>query len=166
MLKIVNISDIYLNYLSNVDNRVPKEHINSKRRPFAGVLLTVDRTKYFAPLSSPKPKHKRLSNKSLDVFKLKDGELGIVNLNNMIPVCDKAIIEFDINNLPDKDIKDMQYKVLLQEQVREIRKHEIRIIKKAKILYQQVVYKKCSDTLLLRCCDFIKLEAAAKAYQV
>ena len=84
----------------------------------------------------------------------------------MIPVYDNVIIEIDINNLPDTDIKDMQYKTLLQEQVSEIRKHEIRIIKKAKILYQQVVYKKCSDSLFDRCCDFIKLETAAKEYKL
>ena len=39
--------------------------------------------KYFAPLSSFKPKHKRLSE-TIDFIKI--GDMAVINLNNMIPV--------------------------------------------------------------------------------
>ena len=32
-------------------------------RPYIGVLFEVDNSKYFAPLSSPKPKHLKLKTK-------------------------------------------------------------------------------------------------------
>lgn len=41
--------------------------------------------KYFAPLSSFKPKHKRLSE-TIDFIKI--GDMAVINLNNMFPVSD------------------------------------------------------------------------------
>ena len=40
---------------------------------------------YFAPLSSPKPKH-QLIKRQIDIVKINDGKYGVVNLNNMISV--------------------------------------------------------------------------------
>ena len=51
---------------------------------------------YFAPLSSPKPKHKNMKN-TLDFFKIKNGELGAVNFNNMIPVNKNNYSLVDLN---------------------------------------------------------------------
>lgn len=41
---------------------------------------------YFAPLSSPKPKHLKLKSK-LDFLKIDNGKLGAIN--NMLPVTKK-----------------------------------------------------------------------------
>lgn len=41
--------------------------------------------KIYAPLASPKPKHININPKAIDIYKIKDGELGVVNINNMIP---------------------------------------------------------------------------------
>lgn len=62
---------------------------------FSKIIYTC---KYFAPLSSPKPKHKRMKN-MIDFFKIKDGELGAVNFNNMIPVTDKNYTLVDLNKI-------------------------------------------------------------------
>ena len=51
---------------------------------------------YFAPLSSPKLKHKLLKN-TLDLLKLANGLYGVVNFNNMIPVQSNNYIAFDLN---------------------------------------------------------------------
>ena len=84
-LKIVRVNSDYCDYLRKFDNKVAYNKNEKELRPFIGILFQIDACKYFAPLSSPKPKHKNMKN-TLDFFKIKDGELGAVNFNNMIPV--------------------------------------------------------------------------------
>ena len=55
---------------------------------------------YFAPLSSPKVKHKNMKN-VLDLIKINDGIYGVVNINNMIPVRDDNYTLFDLNKKSD-----------------------------------------------------------------
>ena len=62
-----------------MDNRGVKN-----KRPYIGVLFEIDRKKYLAPLSSPKPKHLTMKN-SLDFVKINQGKFGVINLNNMFP---------------------------------------------------------------------------------
>ena len=74
------------------------------------MVYTFNGHNYFAPLSSPKPKHLKMSNKAIDVFKIDDGKLGVVNINNMIPTPIECLTEV----LPL--IKDKKYKILIQNQ--------------------------------------------------
>lgn len=71
-MKIVNIEPHYLEFLYSIDARVPKEHKETGRRlrPFVGVVFSVDKVLYFAPLSSPKPKHLKRLIKHLIFIKL------------------------------------------------------------------------------------------------
>ena len=57
-LKLVRISEKYVKFLSQVKSKVPYNSHNKKGRPFIGILFEIDNKKYFAPLSSPKEKHK------------------------------------------------------------------------------------------------------------
>lgn len=54
----------------------------AKKQPFIGIVFNIGEILYFAPLTSPKPKFKKLNNK-IDFYKLKNGELGAINFNNM-----------------------------------------------------------------------------------
>ena len=54
-LKIYYIDTNYINYLRIFDKRVA--YNKSKARPYVGVVYTFNNQTYFAPLSSPKPKH-------------------------------------------------------------------------------------------------------------
>lgn len=65
-------------------------------RSFIGVLFRVNQNEYFAPLSSPKEKHKRLRN-TLDLIKIENGKYGVINFNNMIPVTSNNYEEIDLN---------------------------------------------------------------------
>ena len=47
-------------------------------RPYVGVVYTYNDLNYFAPLSSPKPKHLKMSEKAIDVFKIDKGNLGVL----------------------------------------------------------------------------------------
>ena len=81
-LILVRLDSKYCDYLRQFDKKVPYNYDKKELRPFIGVLFEVNNCKYFAPLSSPKPKHKNMKN-TLDFFKIKDGELGAVNFNNI-----------------------------------------------------------------------------------
>ena len=94
--KIVKVSSKYCDYLRKYDNKVPYNAGSKDLRPFVGILFLVENCEYFAPLSSPKDKHKRMKN-TLDLIKIKDGEYGVINFNNMIPVSSNNYEEFDLN---------------------------------------------------------------------
>jgi len=51
---------------------------------------------YFAPLSSPKPKHLKIKSK-LDFLKIDNGKLGAINFNNMLPFTENNIIKIDLD---------------------------------------------------------------------
>ena len=86
-LKIVRVNSNYCDYLRKYEKEL---------RPFIGILFKIEMCEYFAPLSSPKPKHKNMKN-TLDFFKIKNGELGAVNFNNMIPVNKNNYSLVDLN---------------------------------------------------------------------
>lgn len=90
-LKIVRVDSKYCDYLRQFDEKVAYNKNEKELRPFIGILFEIDTYKYFAPLSSPKPKQKKMKN-TVDFFKIKDGELGAVNFNNMIPVTESNYV--------------------------------------------------------------------------
>ena len=51
-LKLVRISEKYVKFLSEVDNRVPYNSKNKKGRPFIGIIFDIENSHYFAPLSN------------------------------------------------------------------------------------------------------------------
>ena len=100
-LEIVCINSKYCDYLRNFDNKVIYNFNGKEMRPFIGILFKVNDCEYFAPLSSPKSKHKQMRN-TLDFFKIKDGELGVINFNNMIPVNKDSYKLIDLNKKAKK----------------------------------------------------------------
>ncbi len=62
ILKLVKVDSEYCDYLRQFDERVSFNYGRKELRPFVGVLFMVGNYKYFAPLSSPKPKHLNMRN--------------------------------------------------------------------------------------------------------
>ena len=58
-LKIYYLDDEYIYYLRLFDQMV--FYNKNSTRPYVGIVYTFDGLNYFAPLSSPKPKHLRIS---------------------------------------------------------------------------------------------------------
>ena len=83
-LKIYYLDEAYINYLREFDLKV--FYNKNTTRPYVGVVYYFNDLYYFAPLSSPKPKHLKMSQKAIDVFKIDDRKLEIININNIIPV--------------------------------------------------------------------------------
>ena len=156
------ISDKYVEYLYRYDNRVRLN--KGQSRPYIGILFEINGIKYYAPLASPKEKHKAMSN-TIDFRKIKGGEYGAINFNNMIPVPEKEII-----NISFDDISDDKYKYLLLNQYKYINQ-DSEIIMETAIKLRNVLL--CEDSQLTdyerrvkrRCCDIGKLEKVLIEYE-
>ena len=159
---LVKIDIDYCNYLRKFDNKVPYNSGNKKLRPFVGILFEVNNVTYFAPLTSPKPKHLKLKTK-IDFIKIDNGKLGAINFNNMIPVTEKNILKIDL----DKKIsnkKEKYYNELLKKQLFWLNRNSSKLINNSKKLYNAYINKTLSKNIKIRCCNFTLLEEKCKEY--
>jgi protein AbiQ len=162
--KLVKIDYEYCNFLRFFDKKVSYNAGIKELRPYIGILFSVNQIEYFAPLSSPKEKHKNLKN-NIDFIKIDGGKLGVINLNNMIPVCKN---NYEVINLNKKlkDISQIKYQILLQNQLSWVNKNGSEILSKAINLYQKYLNDKLPKNLKSRCCDFPLLEEKCKEYNL
>lgn len=131
-------------------------------RPFIGILFNVNDIEYFAPLSSPKPKHMHIKN-NLDIVKIDKGKYGVVNFNNMIPVTKNNYKIYDFN-LKSKDIDELKWQNLLKTQLLWLNKNIKYVNDKALNLYDKYVNNRLDDRIKIRCCNFILLEEKCFEY--
>lgn len=160
--KIVKIDYQYCDFLRKFDNKVCYNAGTKQLRPFIGVLFEINEKEYYAPLSSPKAKHKLLKNK-LDLIKIDGGNLGVININNMIPVNKKSYELFDLNKKTN-DVNEIKRIKLLKEQLRWLNKNSLEVRKISKTLYNLYVNNKLPDNVKNRCCNFILLEEKCDLY--
>lgn len=113
----------YITYLLQFDSRVGYVEYGDRLKLHVGVVLAVGEFLYYVPVSSPKEKHRIMSN-SLDFYKLQDPVTGylyaVLNLNNMIPVPNHCLTQIKYDKLGDfryfKDEKEKtNYIYLLQK---------------------------------------------------
>lgn len=156
-LKLYYIDDEYINYLRKFDDKVP--YNKSKTRPYIGIVYEYKGVNYFAPLSSPKPKHLKISDMAMDVFKIDNGKLGVVNLNNMLPTPLSCLTDV-LPTLKDDD----KYKGLLIDQLNCINKTKQNLF--AKIIKFQRQYRNgyINPNVKERCCNFELLEEKCNEY--
>lgn len=161
--KLVTINSKYCDLLREYDYRVTYNSKEKESRPFVGILFTIGRYKYFAPLSSPKPKHLKMKN-TIDFYKIDSGRLGAVNFNNMIPVLEE---EYQIINVNQKYITpyDEVYQNLLRNQLRWLNRNGKGLREKAKILYDKRINNKLNNKIKNRCCDYKLLENKISNYK-
>ena len=163
-LKLYTIDAEYCNYLRSVDLRVSDVQGQKSGRPFVGVVLSVNGVDYFAPLSSPKPKHLKMPD-SIDFIKIKKGEWGVINLNNMIPVQCSWITEVNHCAESTDAKKDKDYKTLIENQLTWCNSNKQHIQSSAARLRDVVVKGYAPLKLVSRCCDFLELEKACVKYK-
>lgn len=157
-LQLYTVNTEYCDFLRKYDERVPIVSGPKEGRLFVGILICVNRKNYFAPLTSPKKKHLNMKD-SQDFIKIKNGELGAINLNNMIPIPSTELEKIDINN-----ISDDKYRQLLKKQISWCNSYSDRIVIRAYSLYKNMKYNNLQDALKNRCCDFSLLEKACYDY--
>ena len=153
-LKFYNIDDKYIEYLYQFDKKVPFNK-NSKR-PYIGIILEINEITYFAPMFSPKQQHNKHKANATHIRIGKD--LGMIKLNNMIPVNKENLKYINFN-----DIQDKKYKNLLIQQNNFIQLNTDEIRQTAEKLYKFVTIDK-KDFFIKLCCDFKLLEEKCKNY--
>lgn len=154
-LKFYNINGEYIEYLYQFDNKVP--YNKNSKRPYIGIILEINRTTYFAPMFSPKNQH---SKYKANVTHVRIGEnLGMIKLNNMIPVNKENLKYINFN-----DIQDPKYKILLIQQNKYIQLNSEKIRKMAEKLYKFVVFDN-KEFFTQICCNFKLLEEKCKIYK-
>ena len=162
-LKIVRVDSDYCDYLRKYDSKVDYNKNRKDLRPFVGVLFKIDKYEYFAPLTSPKPKHLKMQN-TLDFFKIKNGELGAVNFNNMIPVKENNYSLVDLSK-ETLTIAELKYQKLLREQLDWLNANYRQVKNKSFRLYQLYKNEKLPQNIKSRCCDFKLLEEKCVEYK-
>ena len=150
--KLYVIDEAYINYLREFDNIVPYNKHN--KRPYIGIVYTYNNYNYFAPLTSPKPKHLLMKIGQTDIYKIDDGKLGVININNMIPTPMECLTEI----IPI--IKDKKYKALLEKQLSfiNIPDNSIKLLNKVRHFQKEYKNNTLPDFILNRTCNFSLLE--------
>lgn len=161
-LKLVVIDSNYCDYLRKYDNKVPYNFEKKENRPFVGVLFSVENFMYFAPLSSPKPKHLKMNN-TVDFLRIDGGRLGAINFNNMIPVKAECIQLIDLKKVTN-NIKENNYLKLLKKQIYWLNRNKDRVYSNSIKLYNGYINKTLNDKIQDRCCDFKLLENMCEIY--
>ena len=161
-LKIVKVDSKYCDYLRQFDKRVIYNAGKKSLRPFIGVLFRINSCEYFAPLSSPKLKHKKMKN-TIDLIKIENGNYGVVNFNNMIPVTYNNYVEFDLDFEPS-DKSELARVRLLRNQLRWLTDNKEKVMSKSKLLYNLYKNNKLPKNVKDRCCNFLLLEEKSKEY--
>lgn len=158
------VDDNYIKYLSEFDNHIA--YNKTEKRPYIGVVVKVDEHYYFAPLFSPKQKHKTYKD-NLTFFKIMDtktkNNLGIIRFSDMIPVPKESLYLLDLKN------KSYGYKRLLSAQYSYINKtkNKEKIMEKAEKIYKIVTKNSKSKMAAFYkglSCDFKLLEEKSKQY--
>ena len=156
-LKLYRMNPIYNEYLRETDKKVPYIKDEKENRPFIGVVFSIKELNYFAPLTSPKLKHQKMKNQ---IDFIKQGELGAINLNNMVPADLGTLYEINIENLPEESVAEKNYKNLLKNQISWCNANRDKIYNKAFKLYNKMTQNNVSEALQKRCCNFKELETA------
>ena len=131
-MKLYTINEEYINFLKIFSENV--KYNKNESRPYVGIVLKINEYNYFAPLGSPKPKHITMKE-ALDFVKIDYGTLGVINLNNMIPVPLEKINKIDFSKF------DKKYQELLKDQARWIYENTKKINKKSCNLYRLITTK-------------------------
>lgn len=170
-LLLYTVSNDYIDYLIKFDNNIMyregKGYINERK--YVGVVLEINGYKYFAPLSSPKNSDyfyknglKQIRKSIIPLIRLVTADgvlLSKVKLDSMIPVPDKCLTLYDYDNETD-----LKYKALVSKEIICLRKMRERILKNARVLYNQKTKKYQNIGYLNSTTDFKTLEAACDKY--
>jgi len=149
-LDLYFIDDDYITYLRKFDERV--RFNRNKTRPYLGVVCKINGINYFAPLASPKDKHLNMNPKAIDIWKIADGRLGIININNMIPC------SFNVLTKAIPSVSDYVYRSLLIEQLDWINQNKDSLYKKISTFVKRYEQGILDKRVMDRCCDFKLLE--------
>ena len=162
-LELYNANISYCDFLRKFDSKVPYISGSKSTRPFIGVLFYISDMEYYAPLTSPKPKHLTMKDQ-IDFILINKGEWGAINLNNMIPIRSDYLICVNMIKYCTDSKKEINYKNLLVNQKEWCNSNQAFIINHAQRLYNVITKNQATEKILLRCCNFTLLENKCVEY--
>ena len=158
-MKLYILKEDYIKFLANFDVNVKAN--KSEKRPYIGIVFEEGFFKYFSPLASPKEKHK-VMNEKIDFIKIKNGELGAINLNNSVPILGDVVQLVDIKLLQTSNNEnERKYGELCADQIIWCNNNAELIKKKFRKLYTLYCNNILSEKMKERCCNFKLLEEKA-----
>lgn len=168
-LNLYSIDLKYIRDLTKADQHVMSvsPQIGKETRPFVGIVVVTDSKQYCIPITSPKAKFKNKSQ--IDFIKIFDEHnknaqgapklIGILNINNMIPVSENVIKKIDLSYSPLDDHNMKLRKDLMQKEIRWCRNNMDTIHNRVGKVYKLVTQTpEKNRRLTARCLDFLKLE--------
>lgn len=142
--KLYHVNMKYIRNLHRIDDNIPSvsPQNDKQSRPFLGIILLVNNSKFCIPLSSnSEEKNKKLAsmrdNITLRKIYDKSGKLlAVLNLNNMIPIRDEYISEIDLK-IHTNDIPELRrWKKLCIKELNWCQSHQSEIERLANELYR------------------------------
>ena len=153
----------YCDYLRIYDDKIPYTMEKKSTRPFVGIIFAIKAFRYYAPLTSPKPKHLQMKNQ-VDFLKINDGKWGAINFNNMIPVNDFSLRKVELKPSLNDGRDMVAYKNLLMNQLSWCNSNRETILRQAEKLYYLIISGKAWESLSGRCCNFADDEVHCAEY--
>lgn len=142
--KLYHVNMKYIRNLHNVDNNVPSvsPQINKQYRPFLGIIVLINGSKFCIPLTSNSDKKNKnfesmRENITFRKIRDKDGKvLAALNLNNMIPVNEEYITEIDLKVHANDAPQLLHWKKLCIKELNWCQAHQDEIERLANELYR------------------------------
>lgn len=169
-LKWYVVNKEYVDYLRKYDDKVEKIDYDTRLKPYIGILIKIDKFNYYVPISSVKEKHYKIKE-GMDFIKIiqKDKILGVLNINNMIPILDNHVKILKYKDIQDyrefkSDNEKRLYISFLSLELDLINDKMDKIKKSALKLYNEKINNPTSN-ISKRCCDFKLLEEKSRLYK-
>ena len=161
------IDEDYLNYLRNVEPRIPRsDYGKDKYKPFFGVLFETDELYYVTQISHPQMRHLNMkANLDFKKIYLPDTNrlIAVVNLNYMFPIPKKLYQKLEYRDIDkhrtfENDIEKSKYIDLMKTELKII--NSMKLPQAAVKVYENK-YNKPESDLAKRCIDFKDMEELA-----
>jgi protein AbiQ len=164
--KLYNVNIKYIRNLHRVDDNVPSvsPQIGKQARPFLGIVVLINGSKFCIPLSSNSVKKNKdfesmRENITFRKVRDKDGKvLAVLNLNNMIPVREEYITEIDLKIRANDEPEAIRRKKLCIKELNWCQSNQNEIERLANELYRMYSSNEPFGKRKI-CLDFPALEA-------
>ena len=164
-MKWINVDENYLDYLREVEERIPRTNYGkSKYKPFFGILFETNDLYYVTQVSHPQPRHYKMKQQK-DFYKIFDPDeptrlIAVVNLNYMFPIPKYCVYPFSKKMIHtfrtfNDDKEKSKYIHLLDIELSTINKMNLDV--KARELYNLKINKP-NHIISKRCIDFKLME--------
>ena len=164
------LSKKYVEYLQRFDSLVQNiDYGCNEIKPYIGIVLQINNFDYYVPISSTKEKHYKMKEgKDFVIIKEHSKILGVINLNNMIPVLPSEVNVLKYNSISNyrnfrNNSEKYKYISLLDKELDLINARKEEICIKARKLYDEK-FNNPNSRLSKRCCNFKLLEEKSIEY--